>query len=164
MATAWLAHRQFCRRVYGTLHSFSPTVQYNMLCVTVVQYNIEDCDCGNQYGKRKTSCKKRQKKFRICFPGDSLRSKSSMSENLRRSFPAPTLICSKLCCMLCVLCTEMYGYKFCRGSGFGFSWSHCTVGSIMCPFARFMSDGTERTFIKFGVKLYIEFWRGLNFG
>jgi hypothetical protein len=89
-----------------------------MLYLTVVQCNIEEFDCGNQCGKGKISSEKRHKKFRMWFPGVSVFSKLSMSESLRRSFPALTLICSKLCCMLCA---EMQGYKFCRGSGFGVS-------------------------------------------
>ena len=140
MATAWLAHCHSCRRVYGTLHSLRHTVQYNMLCVTVVQCNKEDFEYGNQYGIRKISCKKRQKIFRIWFPGISLLSKLRMSESWRWSFPAPTLICINLCCMLCA---DMWGYKFCRGSGFGFNWSSCAVGSIMCPFARFLSGSLK---------------------
>ena len=100
MATAWFAHRQSCRRVYGTLHSLSHTVQYNMLCVKVVQCNIEDFERGNQYGIWMISCRKRRKGFSIWFPGISLPSKLRMSESWRRSFAARTLICIKLRSML----------------------------------------------------------------
>jgi len=100
-AAEWLAHRQYCRRVYGALHHISP-VQFNLLSVTDVwkrsatyvsfvrhfsaPFNVGDCAKLQEEDKVKKII---TRNLKHCFPVLHFH-----RNQICLRVPTPTLTCS----------------------------------------------------------------------